>query len=228
MTEKAEAGTVETVKVGNLSQVMPKSMTRGKRLSKDNPLSQVLNKCVECEIKDRCGKFDEDKKARCFFQIANLKARYAKQDAFVSGNPSDLLVDIQTTINKYEESIRYHEDKGEQPDKDDLKELTYLKLQVFDMVYGRKTPMVATQVNVNASTMDIKELMKQMRIEEEKKNGSNRTVNRPDRRDVEVSVEESPQHSVGTGQPRQEGSEDKKQGSTATPTKNAEGTDGDA
>ena len=131
----------------------------GRYVDSKSPVAETLKKCSECAIRGGCAKFN--KNARCYYQIKNLHASYKKQDALTSGDPRDLLVDIQTTIDKLEEAMRFHEEEGIMPTKNDLKELAFLKLQVYEMLYGRKP--IASQVNVNAPVVDVKSMMSELR-----------------------------------------------------------------
>ena len=142
------------------------SLVRGKYIEENSVMAKTLKKCSECSIRDMCDYFEAD--SRCFYQIRALKASYKKDGSMTSGNPRDLLIDIQTTVDKLEEVIRYNEKHGNPTSAKELKELAFLKLQIYNMVYGGK-PTQATQVNVNTSTMDVKSLMAELRKEKEEK-----------------------------------------------------------
>ena len=159
MSEEIIKQTGNAVQVAHAGKVV-----RGRWVDESSPVAKTLKKCVECALREGCEKFDE--KYRCFYQIQNLKAEYKMQGALTSGDPRDLLKNIQATIARLESVINYDEMVGQQPKKADLKELAFLKLQVYEMVYGRRTPQVAVQVNAPQTTIDVKALMKKMRGEE--------------------------------------------------------------
>ncbi len=137
-------------------------LVRGRYIKGDSPVAQTLKKCDECVLRGSCAKFL--KKARCYYQIQNLQAEYKMQSALTSGDPQDLLKNIQSTIAKLESVINYDEMLGNPPNKNDIKELAFLKLQIYEMVYGRKPP--ATAVQVNTATIDVKGLMSELREKE--------------------------------------------------------------
>ena len=136
-------------------------VVRGRWVDKNSPVAQTLKKCDECALRGSCGSYL--KKARCHYQIQNLKAEYKMQGALTSGDPMDLLRNIQSTIARLESVINYDEMVGEKPNKNDIKELCFLKLQVYEMVYGRSKPTTAVQVN--APQINIKDLMSELRKE---------------------------------------------------------------
>lgn len=138
-------------------------VVRGRWIDENSPVAQTLKKCDECAIREGCGQFI--KHMRCFYQIQNIKAEYKLQGALTSGDPRDLLKSIQNDIAQLESIVKYNEMVGKQPRIQDIKELAFLKLQVYEMLYGRsKQPL--TQVNVNAPSMDVKELMSTLRKKE--------------------------------------------------------------
>lgn len=152
-------------KTNKLEKLLPKYVVKDRWVDEKSPVAQTLKKCNDCAIRECCGKFEREK--RCFYQIQNLNSSYRKVSALTSGDPRDLLADIQTTIDKLEEVIHYYGGGKRKPSKRDLKELAFLKLQVYEMLYGRKQPLLATQVNVSApATLDVKELMKELRGKE--------------------------------------------------------------
>ena len=164
MEEKKEDSVItKTVTVINNKKLVY-NISRGEQISPDNPLYEILVKCNVCDIQQFCGKYK--KGARCYFQIENIKAQYSKQKSITSGNPLDLLADIQTNINKLEELINYNEVKGHKNKKSDLKDLAFLKLQVYEMIYGKKQPLAVAIGNIDAPQLDIKSLMAQLRKKE--------------------------------------------------------------
>lgn len=158
--EKSIIKNPANVKAGKALVASGGRIVRGRWIDKNSPVAQTLKPCKACPIRQGCGKFL--KGARCYYQIQNLKAEYKLQGALTSGDPIDLLKNIQSTIAKLESVIYYNETVlGQQPNKNDIKELAFLKLQIYEMVYGRKPPPVAVQVN--APTIDVKKLMDEMR-----------------------------------------------------------------
>jgi len=137
-------------------------IVHGRNISPNSPVAKTLKKCKDCAIRGTCAKFD--KAGRCFYQLQNLRAEYKMQSALTSGDPMDLLRNIQATIARLESVINYDEMVGVPPNKNDIKELAFLKLQIYEMVYGKSKP--ATAVQVNAPQIDVKELMQELRNKE--------------------------------------------------------------
>jgi len=161
MVEEGEGFVVTKVSTKVKNKKMVSMLSRGERMAPGNPLTKILSKCSVCDIQQFCGKFKDN--ARCFFQIQNIKAQYKKQKSITSGNPLDLLADIQTNIDKLEELMRYNDEKGYKNKKSDLKDLAFLKLQVYEMIYGRKQPLAVAIGKIEAPQMDVKNLMSQLR-----------------------------------------------------------------
>lgn len=142
----------------------------GRSITPDSPMDKTLKKCDECTIRKICEKYK--RKARCWYQIQSIHSEIIKLGAYTSGDPKDLLLDFQTTIVRLESAIRYNEVLGEPPKPKDLKDLAFLKLQIYELLYVKNAPetQVNIQQNFDAPMLDIKNLMEEMRKKGDEKN----------------------------------------------------------
>jgi len=182
----------------NLPKEKLKEITKAGGAATKGISKKHYTKCINCELRFTCVRaFEETKNmqakgvkmqkegrnkddyeyyqnykmdwARCVYEMEEKKAfrekEVIKYKAFTSMDPKDLLVKIQTVFTKLEKAVE------EDPSYTKLANLYYMLVNLYKMKFGDS----GVAINVNASsqgtgnpTVDIKLMMKEMRLEKDK------------------------------------------------------------
>ena len=136
-----------------------------------------FTKCIDCDIRHVCRRaFEEAKKgrargenwtddeARCVYEIEGRQAIKDRDmrdyKAFVSADPVDLLVKIQTTFKQLEAVVE------KDPSYTKLTNLLYLMMNIYRLKFGEKAFVVNVTKNMdNSPSMDIKKIMNEIRAD---------------------------------------------------------------
>jgi len=126
------------------------------------PELKSVTKCDDCPIMWVCDK--AKKGGLCHFELLRLKASTRKNKYLSSSSQKKFLAEIEETLGKYEEIIKY----DAKPMKKDLLKLINIKLQLYEIMYS-KTPQMATNIQINndSTSMDIKKMMNDLQNEKE-------------------------------------------------------------
>jgi len=137
-------------------------------LCKNCDMRVVCTRAYETAINAReKGKDMEDGRARCIYEIENKRKSKAKLhaelQAFIGIDPNDLLMKIQTVYMQLEKLV------VDKPSYRKVSSLFYMLTNLYKLKFGDKGPGLSGAANSEGVSIDVKEIMGQIREMEKKK-----------------------------------------------------------
>lgn len=133
----------------------------------------IIQRCFNCEIKDGCkrafeqydlGVVAERTLAKCVYDIegkhAIKRGLFKDMRAFVSTDPADMLVKIESTFRKLEETVEKNPSYTKQAN------LLYMLINIYKLKFGEKVFSLSVKKDITNPTLDVKTIMKELRGEE--------------------------------------------------------------